>query len=233
MLTLNTEGQVRHLRLNRPEKRNALSFELCRELTAALDGADQDPAIHAILLTAEPPAFCAGMDLKEVGVVPESEVSLVHDALFTAGARVATPIVAAVNGAAIAGGTGLVANAHMVVAHPDAKFGLTEIKIGLWPLLVFRAMVQAIGQRRALEWSLTGRTITAEEAQRAGLVSEIHPNPDEQAGEIAQTIACYSRQAVRCGFDYTRGEQSGERARQLRAELLTGRSLPYSPQTSR
>ena len=224
MLRVETGGAVRHLRLDRPEKRNALSYEMCRELTAAFDLAEEDPSIHAILLTAEPPAFCAGMDLKEVGVVPESEVSLIHEALFTVGARVTTPIVAAVAGPAVAGGTGLVANAHIVVAHPDSRFGLPEIKIGLWPLLVFRAIAKAIGERRATEWSLTGRAIQAAEAHAAGLVSELHPEPEARAREIARTIASYSREAVSVGLDYVHGEQSGERARQLRALLLSDRS---------
>ncbi len=221
MLIVETWGAIRHLRLNRPEKRNALSYEMCRELTAALNTADEDPAIHAILLTAEPPAFCAGMDLKEVGIVPESEMSLIHDALFTTGSRLTTPLIASVNGPAVAGGTGLVANAHIVISHPDAVFGLPEIKIKLWPLLVFRPVQDAIGRRRAAEWSLTGRRIHAPEAQAAGLVTEIHSDPDARAKEVAETIAACSREAVSVGLDYAFGDdQSGDRARHLRASLI-------------
>ncbi len=220
MLEISTVGEVRCLNLNRPEKRNALSFELCRQLTAALDIADQDPLIHAILLTAAAPAFCAGMDLKEIGTVPESDLSEIHDALFTVNTRLTTPLIAAVNGAAVAGGTGLVANAHISIAHPDSRFGLPEVKIGLWPLLVFRAVSHAIGQRRATEWSLTGRTIQAVEAQASGLITELHEEPEQRAAEIAQTIASFRREAISIGLDYVNGDQSGERARQLRALLL-------------
>jgi len=227
MLIVETEGQVRHLRLNRPEKRNALSFELCRQLTAALDIADQDPAIHAILLTAEGKAFCAGMDLKEIGIVNEDELSLIHDSLFTAGSRLSKPLVAAVTGPAIAGGTGLVANAHIVVAGPAATFGLPEIKIGLWPLLVFRALTQAVGERRATELSLTGRTITAAEANQMGLVTEVHESPEPRARELAVAISSYRREAISLGLEYVREsrtqtwEESGQRARILRAQLLS------------
>lgn len=219
-LEVTTEGQIRVLHLNRPEKRNALSFALCQQLTAELDLADQDPAIHAILLTAEPPAFCSGMDLKEVGVVPESEMSLIHDALFTVNTRLATPLIAAVNGAAVAGGTGLVANAHVAIAHPDSRFGLPEVKIGLWPLLVYRAVASAIGQRRTTEWSLTGRMIRADEALGTGLITELHEAPEQRAREIALAIAAYRRDAISVGLDYVNGDQSGDRARQLRATLI-------------
>ena len=140
------------------------------------------------------------MDLKEVGIVPESELSLIHDALFTAGSRLTTPLIAAVTGAAIAGGTGLVANAHIVIAHPDAKFGLPEIKINLWPLLVYRAIAKAIGERRTTEWSLTGRQILTDEAKAAGLITEIHPDPEARAKQIAESIAAYSRQAIQVGL---------------------------------
>ncbi len=220
MLEVSTEDRVRRLHLNRPEKRNALSFELCRQLTAAFDDADEDPAIHAILLTAAPPAFCAGMDLKEIDVVPESDLSAIHDTLFTVNKRLVTPLIAAVNGAAVAGGTGLLANAHIVIAHPDSRFGLPEVKIGLWPLLVFRAITDAVGQRRATEWSLTGRVVGAVEAHAAGLVTEIHASPEEHAAELARTIAAYRREAISIGLDYVNGDRSGTRARQLRAQLV-------------
>jgi len=230
MLEISTEGQVRRLHLNRPEKRNALSFDLCRQLTAALDAADEDPAIHAILLTAAPPAFCAGMDLKEIDVIPESDLGVIHDALFTVNKRLITPLIAAVNGAAVAGGTGLVANAHIVIAHPDSRFGLPEVKIGLWPLLVFRAIADAVGDRRATEWSLTGRFVGAVEAHAAGLVTELHANPEKRARELARTIAEYRREAISIGLDYVNGDRSGTRARQLRAELVAeGRLNPTGP----
>src|SRR5580700_6007261 len=144
--------------LNRPEKRNALDSATCRDLLDAFRKAESDPAIGAILLCGNGPAFCAGMDLKEALAADQSGLADLHERLFTTIQRARKPMIAAVHGAALAAGTGLAANAHMVIASPDAQFGLTEIRIGLWPVIVFRAVARAIGERRATELSLTGRT---------------------------------------------------------------------------
>ena len=95
------EGRILRLTLNRPEKRNALDAALCRALVDALEGAEQDSAVGAILLAANGKAFCAGMDLGEIGRVDDtSEIDEVQERLFTVGARLTKPIVAAVHGAA-------------------------------------------------------------------------------------------------------------------------------------
>ena len=88
-------------------------------------------------------------------------MNALHEQLFTIGVRLEKPMVAAVHGAALGGGTGLVANCHVVVALRDAAFGLTEIRLGLWPFLVFRAVAAALGERRAMELALTGRVFRA------------------------------------------------------------------------
>ncbi len=193
------ENRVLHITLNRPEKRNALNGALCHALVAAIDEADSDLDIGAVLLCANGPAFCAGMDLSET-----EDFAEIHEQLFTTINRVTKPVVAAVQGAALAGGTGLVANAHVVVASPQARFGLVEIRIGLWPVLVFRAVSLAIGERRATELSITGRIFPAEEAKAWGLVSEIHEDPRKRAREIAETVAAYSGNAMRRGLEYAR-----------------------------
>ena len=193
------ENQVLHITLNRPEKRNALNGELCHALVAAFDEADSDPNIGSVLLSANGPAFCAGMDLSET-----EDFAEIHEQLFTTINRATKPIVAAVQGAALAGGTGLIANAHVVVAGPEARFGLVEIRIGLWPVLVFRAVSLAIGERRATELSITGRILPAEEAKSCGLVAEVHEEPLQRAREIAETVAAYSANAMRRGLAYVR-----------------------------
>src|SRR2546423_12942633 len=133
LVEVRQDGRLVHIALNRPEKRNALSTELCRELVAAIDRADGDTGVGAILLSGNGKSFCAGMDLSEVDAADPEVLGQLHDQLFTAIARVTTPIVAAIHGAALAGGTGLAANAHVVLASADATFGLTEVRIGLWP----------------------------------------------------------------------------------------------------
>jgi enoyl-CoA hydratase/carnithine racemase len=226
LLDITQKGRVFHIALNRPEKRNALNIELCRSLVEAFDHADCAASVGAILLTANGPAFCAGMDLAESICCDQIQLGGIHDSLFTVINRVRKPIIAAVTGAAFAGGAGLAANSHILVADPDARFGLTEIRIGLWPVLIFRAIEHAIGERRAVELSLTGRIFTAAEAYEWGLVTEISPTPEARAAAIAATISEFSPQAIGAGLDFvhhTRGqnwEHSGRIGRQSRDRLL-------------
>ena len=133
-------------------------------LVEAFDKADGDRSVGAILLQANGPTFCSGMDLKETIEVDQVRLAGIHERLFTMIHRLRTPLIAAVHGHALGGGTGLVANAHIVVASPEAVFGLTEIRIGLWPVLIFRSVEHAMGERRTVELSLTGREFTAAEA---------------------------------------------------------------------
>lgn len=222
------ERRVRTITLNRPEKRNALNMDLCRQLVDALDRADADSSVGAVVLNANGPAFCAGMDLKEAAGVDQAQLAGIHERLFTTIQRVCTPIVAAVHGAALAGGTGLAANAHIVVARSDARFGLTEIRIGLWPVLIFRAVERSMGERRTVELSLTGREFSAADALRYGLVSEIADDPVLRAAELAATLAEFSPIALEAGLDYvqqTRGldwEHAGAIGRETRDRLLAG-----------
>jgi enoyl-CoA hydratase/carnithine racemase len=229
-LSFTREGRVARITLNRPEKRNALNMEMCRELATALEDAAADENTGAILLAGSGSAFCAGMDLDEVLGTDPGALHQVHEELFTFASRLAKPVVAAVHGAALGGGTGLVANCHVVVAADDARFGLTEIRIGLWPFVVFRAVTAAAGERRALEWSVTGRIFGSPEALHAGLVHRVAPAAEvsARAGEIAADIAAYSPAAMARGLAFvneTRGmsrEEVGEIARAARAELMRG-----------
>lgn len=202
---INQEGRILRLTLNRPEKRNALRVEDCRRLVTALHEAELDDSVGAILIDAAGPSFCAGMDLTESLREDAPERVAIHDELFTIGARLVKPIIAAVQGKALAGGLGLVTNAHVVVASEDAGFGLVEVRLGLWPFVVFRSVVTAVGERRALELSLTGRIINADEARQWGLVHHIAPvgKLNEQATAIAEKLGQYSPVALRRGLDFT------------------------------
>ena len=143
-------------------------------LVETFEAAARDPAIGAILLTGAGKSFCSGMDLSEIRQDTSSNImNALHEQVFTAGARLEKPLIAAVKGAALGGGTGLVANCHVVVAAPASTFGLTEIRLGLWPFLVFRAVGAALGERRTLELALTGRIFRAREAREIGLVHEV------------------------------------------------------------
>jgi enoyl-CoA hydratase/carnithine racemase len=222
------EGRVLHLFLNRPEKRNAIDAALSRALVDALESAAGDPAVGAIVLAGRGKAFCAGMDLAEVEAgVSTAELNAVHERLFTIGARIHKPIIAAVQGPALAGGTGLAANCHIVVAGPDATFGLTEIRLAIWPFLIYRAVSAAIGERRTLELALTGRIFGAAEGREMVLVHEITADPLGRAAEIARAVTDFSPTAIQGGMAFVqkmRGmglKQAGEIAQEFRNEMFT------------
>ncbi len=230
ILQITRFGRVLRIALNRPEKRNALSADLCRALADALDEAAQDPATGAILLTGNGKSFCAGMDLGEVGSGASTppDLAALHERLFNFGARADKPLIGAVNGPALGGGMGLVANCHIVVASEDATFGLTEIRVGLWPFIIYRAVTAALGDRRTAEHALTGRVFGAREARDIGLVHEISYDLEESAADLARTVAGYSPTAVRAGLGYLREsrgrdwETAGQIAARLRKEVLAG-----------
>jgi enoyl-CoA hydratase/carnithine racemase len=227
LIEITRHARVLRIALNRPEKRNALNLDLCSQLVEAFDEADADNWVGAILLTGNGPAFCAGMDLHEVLQSSTVRITELHERLFTTIDRTRKPVVAAVHGAALAGGTGLAANAHIVVASPNARFGLTEIRLGLWPVLVFRACELAMGERRTAELSLTGRIFEAEEAMRYGLVTEIAADPQKRALEIATTISEYSPVAIAAGLDYVHQirpdwSHAGTLGHRMRIHLMQG-----------
>lgn len=210
------QGHILRVTLNRPEKRNALSAAMCRELVAALDAGGADAGVRVLLLEGRGKSFCAGMDLAEVAPESTEEITAAQEALFTVGARLDKPLVAAVQGAALGGGTGLVANCHIAIAAEDATFGLTEIRLGLWPFLVHRAVSLAVGERRALEMALTGRKVDAAEASTLGLVHEVAADAAARAQEIARALAAWSPTAIRTGLQFlreARGKDWGEAGR--------------------
>jgi len=212
-------GRLLRITLARPEKRNALNAELCRALVETIEAVTPEDT-GAILLDAEGPSFCSGMDLQDSLENDPCQLASLHERLFTLGRRSRVPIVARVQGHAIAGGTGLVANAHLVIADEGAQFGLTELRVAMWPFLIYRAVEEAIGARRALGWTLSARLYSAAEAREAGLVHEIG-NMD-LATELAERLP----DAVRLGMRYYRESRgldhaaSGTLAAKLRTELM-------------
>jgi methylglutaconyl-CoA hydratase len=164
--------------LNRPEKRNAISYELIDDLLAALEKAAQSSA-NVVILTGAGQAFCSGMDLENLkqltGRTPEQNLqdSETMARLFRSIYDLPRPTIAAVNGAAIAGGTGLATLCDFTLAVPEAKFGYTEVRIGFVPALVSSFLIANVGEKRARDLLLTGRIFDAQEALHLGLVNEI------------------------------------------------------------
>ncbi len=202
-LTLEHDGHIAILTLNRPEKRNAISAEMIRELMRALDDVERSPA-RVVILTGAGTAFCAGMDLNYLKEFPsQSGEQIIEDAERIAGMfrrlwSFPRPLVAAVNGPAIAGGTGLATLCDFTLAVPEARFGYTEVRIGFMPAIVSSFLVRQVGEKRAREILLSGRLFDAQEAREMGLVNEVVP-PEKllpRARELAAELASLSPTAL-------------------------------------
>ena len=172
------DGGTATITLNRPEKRNAISFELIDDLLRALDEVAKSEAI-VLIVTGAGTAFCSGMDLENLkallGRTPEQNLkdSRTMVQLFRSLYEFPKVTIAAVNGPAIAGGTGLALLCDFTLAVPEAKFGYTEVRIGFVPAIVSTFLLRQVGEKLARDLLLTGRLFGAEEALRMGLVSEI------------------------------------------------------------
>lgn len=227
-LLINREGRVRRITMARAEKRNSLSIEMCEALIEAFDDAAADPGTGCILLDAQGKVFCSGMDLDEALDPGRPDGLDVHERLFTVRSRITKPIVAAVQGPALAGGVGLLCNAHVVVAAMGTNFGITELRIGMFPFVIFRALAAAIGERHALELSLTARVFQTDEALRMGLIHQAAPEIelDDRASALAHTIAGHSAAVVGFGMAYVNQartlapEEAGGLARTLRTQVV-------------
>jgi methylglutaconyl-CoA hydratase len=164
--------------LNRPDKRNAISFELIDDLLHALQEVETSDAL-VLIMTGAGKAFCSGMDLENLkglrGRSPEQnlEDSQMMVRLFRSLYEFPKVTIAAVNGAAIAGGTGLALLCDFTLAVPEAKFGYTEVRIGFIPAIVSTFLLRQVGEKQARDLLLTGRIFGADEAARMGLINEI------------------------------------------------------------
>jgi methylglutaconyl-CoA hydratase len=172
------DSGVATITLNRPDKRNAISFELIDDLLRALQEVETSDAL-VLILTGAGKAFSSGMDLDNlkilIGRSPEQNLqdSETMVRLFRTLYEFPKVTIAAVNGAAIAGGTGLALLCDFTLAVPEAKFGYTEVRIGFVPAIVSTFLLRQVGEKQARDLLLTGRIIGAEEAARLGLVNEI------------------------------------------------------------
>ncbi len=193
-----TRGRVALITLNRPKALNALSAQLVRELSEALDGYEDDAAIGAIVLTGSERAFAAGADIKEMQDKSFTEAYL-QDFITKDWERVSRcrkPVIAAVAGFALGGGCELAMMCDFILAADTAKFGQPEITIGTMPGAGgTQRLSRFIGKAKTMEMCLTGRMMDAAEAERVGLVSRIVPAAElvEEAIKVAEKIAGMSR----------------------------------------
>ena len=208
---------VQTITLNRPEKRNALSPELIDELTQVLDHtATCDCGV--VILTGAGSAFCAGLDMEHLETMTARTVEQ-HRRDSENMARVLRtlyefpkPVIAAVNGPAIAGGMGLATLCDFTYAVPDARFGYTEVRVGFVPAIVASFLSRQVGEKRTRELLLSGRILKADEACRLGLVTRIVQPEDlmAEAHALAQSLLLNSPQAMRAVKELLTGHTSGQ-----------------------
>ena len=180
-LRIEQDGRVRRLTLAASSRRNVLDASTAVLLLNELRDADADADTGAVLIDAEGPVFCGGMDSAEP----------LPDEIFTFGPPALKPIIAAVQGVSVSAGMALIANAHVAVAAQGSSFGLTDIREGRCHAGILGSVAAAIGDRRARELALTGRVFTAPDALAWGLVHAVTPpfELDDRASAIAKALA--------------------------------------------
>lgn len=178
-LNYEQKGPVVHLTMCRPDKHNAFNPELIQELTKAFQGVGSDNSVRVVVLAGEGNSFSAGADLDwmkqqgEAGFEDNLKSSLEMGELFRAIDQCPKPVVAKVQGAALGGGSGLVAAADIAIAGPKALFGFTEVRLGLVAAVISPLVIRRVGYSTAREKFLTGERFGAEEALRVGLVHKL------------------------------------------------------------
>src|ERR1700740_111858 len=202
-LILDIAGQIATITLNRPDKRNAMSAAMMAELQTALDEIEKSHARVGIL-TGAGKAFCSGMDLEMLAAIAQQspaenqEDSRRMARMFRRIWSFPRPLIAAVNGGALAGGCGIATLCDFTLAVPEAKFGYTEVKIGFLPAIVSVFLTRQIGDKQARNLLLTGRLVDAAEALKLGLITEIVPAERlmDRAHELADTILAASPSSI-------------------------------------
>lgn len=199
LLLSRREGAILTLTLNRPEKSNSLHPDLVKQLSAALKSAEADSALSVVVITGAGSSFCAGLDLALlVSWTTNQKVSYL-DTVTKVFQRIWTlpqPVIAAVNGAAIAGGFDLAAFCDIRLAAHEAIFGQAEINLGLTQII--HPLYKSIGLARAKELAMTGQNISSAEAFRIGLVNHVYPQEElmQRAMELARVLASKPRNAL-------------------------------------
>ena len=206
-LRTSLDAHVATITIDREERRNALSWEVIRELRAAVAEAKADDDVRVVVLTgAGDKAFCAGADLDGMAgadhaALHESRGELAE--LFRDLYALGKPTVARVRGYALAGGFGLALACDLVVAADDAQFGTPEIDVGLWPFMITVPLVRSMPPKVVLELMMTGRRVDADEARRLGFVNRVvaADELDAAVAELTATLASKSPAIMKLGRD--------------------------------
>ena len=229
-LLYEVKDHIARVTINRPERRNAMSWDVITGLRKAAADAKADDDVRVLVITgAGEQAFCAGADL--TGMRGDAGFVETHDArgelarLFMDFWSLGKPTIARVSGYALAGGFGLALSCDFVVAAEDAQFGTPEINVGLWPYMITVPLVRSMPPKKALELMLTGRRVSAEEAERIGFVNQVvkAKELDEAVDSFAGTLAKKSPAIVKLGRDsfYAVWDQAADEALRYLHPLLT------------
>jgi methylglutaconyl-CoA hydratase len=202
-LFVETTDQVATVTFNRPDKRNAITTQMIAELQSVLDQLEQTQ-VRVVILTGNGKAFCAGIDLDMLhNIAKQSAGENQEDSkriakMFRKIWSYSRPMIAAVNGHALAGGCGIATLCDFTLAVPEAKFGYTEVKIGFLPAIVSVFLTRQIGEKRSRDLLLTGRLVEAAEAKELGLINEIVPADRlmTRARELADTLLAASPSSI-------------------------------------
>jgi methylglutaconyl-CoA hydratase len=201
---VNVAGGVLTATLNRPDKRNAIDTAMIDALLGALARADLDAAVRVIAIRGAGRDFCAGMDLNELlasadHTLEQNRSAALHFAeIFVRMRRVPKPVVAVVQGRALAGGCGLATACDLILATESAQFGYPEVQRGFVPAIVMTMLRRAVGEKVAFDLAATGRLLNGTEAAAAGLASRVYEDADfeEQAGDVLRCLAETSASAL-------------------------------------
>jgi enoyl-CoA hydratase/carnithine racemase len=202
------DGPVARVTINRPDKRNALNVTVMRELREAMALARADDAVRVVVLTgAGDKAFSAGGDLggfsAEQSKVEQHHLRGTLADLLEDMTRLGKPVIARVNGHALAGGFGLLCGCDLAVATDTAEFGMPEINMGLWPFIITAVVSRRLPRTKALELMMTGERITAAEAERWGILNQVvaASDLDKAVDELAAKLGSKSPAIMRLGKD--------------------------------
>lgn len=233
--TINCEikGWVAWITLNRPEVHNAFNSVMIGDLLRAFGRIKDDPGVRVAVLTGQGKSFCAGADLNwmreiiqysyEQNLEESLQIAELHHNIYT----LPKPTIAMVNGTAIGGGTGFLSACDIAIASEEARFGLSEVKLGLVPAAISPYVVRKIGESKAREYFLTGERISAQRAAEIGLINKVVPRSDlrGRVGELMEQLLSSGPEALaRCKeliFNVVRmsPEEAGEYTAQMIADL--------------
>ena len=236
-LTLTQDGPVATVTLNRPQRRNALSLALMRELTACLHEIGETREIRAVILAAAGKVYCSGHDLAEMtgqNINAYRQIFHVCTELMTRMQSIPQPIIARVHGIATAAGCQLVATCDLVVAAEEAAFATPGVKIGVFCSTPMVALTRAIGRKRSLQMLLTGELVPARTAAEWGLVNEVVPlaELENAARRLALKVADASPLTVAIGKQafYTQIDMDQAKAYSYTKEVMSMNAMAHDAQ---